>query len=263
MTTPTKDHRSNEELCAALEAEVARLAEVAGGAGLATPVPTCPGWTLGKLLRHVGITHRWAGHIVRERVAAPIRSRDVPVALPADDAEYPGWLADGGTALVAALRDAGPAAPAWSWAGEPRFQTSGFWARRMLHETTVHRADAEITLGREPRIAADVAVDGVEELLDNLRVAGWIAGRLAELPGGGERLHFHATDAGEAGEWTVTLTPGGFTWERGHGKGEVAVRGAAADLLLLLYGRRRPSEPRFEIFGDQALLDTWLTKTAF
>ncbi|MFC7384596.1 maleylpyruvate isomerase family mycothiol-dependent enzyme [Sphaerisporangium rhizosphaerae] len=254
------DGWSHERYCSAVEAEVARLAEVVEGAVLAVEVPTCPGWTVGKLVRHVGIIHRWAEHIVRERTRTPVTSREVPVKLPEDDAEYSSWLAEGGETLVTTLRAAGGEVPVWSWGGETN---SVFWARRMLHESTVHRADAEITLGREPDIAVPVAVDGAEELLDNLRVAPWLAEGLAEPAGSGERLHFHATDAGEAGEWTVTLVPGGFTWERGHGKGDVAVRGTAGDLLLLLYGRRDPAEHRYEIFGDRPLLDRWLTKTAF
>jgi hypothetical protein len=61
----------------------------------------------------------------------------------------------------------------------------------------------------------------------------------------------------------VTLHPGGPRWERGHGKGTVAVRGAVSDLLLLIYGRNRPDDERFTVFGDQGLLADWLAKTAF
>ncbi|MEV6786799.1 hypothetical protein AB0M96_31185, partial [Streptomyces sp. NPDC051098] len=41
------------------------------------------------------------------------------------------------------------------------------------------------------------------------------------------------------------------------------VQGPAGDLLLLLYGRYRPDDPRFEVSGDRATLDAWLRATAF
>ncbi|MER7921423.1 MULTISPECIES: hypothetical protein [unclassified Streptomyces] len=42
-----------------------------------------------------------------------------------------------------------------------------------------------------------------------------------------------------------------------------AVRGPAADLLLLLYGRRIWREPVFDVSGDTALLDHWFAHAAF
>jgi hypothetical protein len=45
---------SYDRYYAAIEAETARIAEVAASADLAAPVPTCPGWTLTKLVTHVG-----------------------------------------------------------------------------------------------------------------------------------------------------------------------------------------------------------------
>ncbi|MCW2882556.1 MAG: hypothetical protein JWQ95_6656 [Sphaerisporangium sp.] len=259
MSVDIEDPWSYEDHCSALEAQLGGFVEVVEHADPASAVPTCPGWTVGKLLKHVGLTHRWAEHIVRNRVQERLSSREVPVTLPDDDSGYPGWIAKGGESLVATLRSAGPDAPAWSWGP---VQGSGFWARRMLHESVVHRADAEIALGREPRIDAATASDGVDELLTNLGTAAWIAERLAELRGSGETLHFHATDVDAGGEWTVTLEPEGFTWEHGHGKGDVAVRGTASDLLLLLYGRLDPDGP-FEVFGNRDLLTRWKEKTAF
>jgi hypothetical protein len=42
-----------------------------------------------------------------------------------------------------------------------------------------------------------------------------------------------------------------------------AVRGRAADLLLLLYGRRSYQETAFDVTGDATVLDRWFTHTAF
>src|SRR5262249_55605113 len=146
----------------------------------------------------------------------------------------------------------------WTW-GPGR--SAGWWSRRMLHETTVHRADAELALGRMPEIDAGTALDGVEEFLANLSSQRRAAAQLAELGANGETVHLHATDSD--GEWMLTLRADGFDWERGHGKGTVAVQGTTRDLFLLTYGRLRSTDERFTIFGDREPLDRWLEKSAF
>ncbi|MEU8266782.1 maleylpyruvate isomerase family mycothiol-dependent enzyme [Sphaerisporangium sp. NPDC049002] len=258
MSVEIEGRWSHEDHCSAFEAELGRFAGVVENADPAAKVPTCPGWTIAKLLKHVGITHRWAEHLVRHPVHEPLPTRDVPVTLPDDDTGYPGWLAAGGASLVRTLREADGDTPVWAWGIDQHVR---FWSRRMLHEGTVHRADVEIALGREPAIDSRVATDGVDELLGNLSVATWVAASLKELGGDGEVLHFHATDTAD-GEWMVTLGPEGFSARHGHGKGDVAVRGTASDLLLLLYGRLAPEGGRFEVFGDRELLGRWLEKTA-
>ncbi len=232
------------------------MADVVRGADLAAPVPTCPGWSLADLAEHTGIIHRWAAEMVRRLSPERLdRERmDVPVPEPA---ARPDWLTDGGAHVVAAFRAADPAAPMWAWGAD---QHARFWPRRMLHETTVHRADAELALGRDAVISADVAVDGIDELLENLPYAARFRPHVKELRGAGESLHFHCTDTD--GEWIIRLDADGFTYEREHAKGTVAVRGPAADLLLLLYGRRPPDDPRVERFGDEALLDWWVEHSA-
>ena len=79
----------------------------------------------------------------------------------------------------------------------------------------------------------------------------------------GASLHLHATDdgLGAAGEWFVRGVDGGVVWEHGHQKGDVAVRGAAADLLLALL-RRRPSDS-VETIGDADVWERWLATTGF
>lgn len=46
---------------------------------------------------------------------------------------------------------------------------------------------------------------------------------------------------------------GGWDIERRHAKGAFAARGPAADLLLLLWGRRPASA--LQIFGDEVVLE--------
>ena len=51
----------------------------------------------------------------------------------------------------------------WTW--YPEDQTAGFWARRMAHETVIHRWDAEHSFQQPTPIATEVAADAIDELL--------------------------------------------------------------------------------------------------
>src|SRR3974377_1456227 len=120
------------------------MASVAAGTDPALEVRTCPGWTAAKLVKHTGIVHRWAERIVATRTSARIDQRDIEIGLPAAEVGYPAWLAARAAPRAATLRAAGPDAAVWAWGADQR---SGWWARRMLHETTVHRADADLARG--------------------------------------------------------------------------------------------------------------------
>ena len=243
--------------CSATASEIARYADLIDGADLALPVPTCPGWDLLALTKHVGMVHRWATQMMRDRATERLDFRQVDRNLPADASGYADWVRAGGEALLTQLQ-APPDSPVWTWGPG---KSVGWWARRVAHETLVHRADAALAQDREPTVAPALAVDGIDEFLENLPAAGAsFAPNVAELTGQGESLHLHATDAD--GEWMITLTDDGFRWSHGHGKGDVAARGRAADLLLLVYGRLAVDDERFERFGDTTLLDRWLHLSA-
>ncbi|MGI9063156.1 MAG: maleylpyruvate isomerase family mycothiol-dependent enzyme [Pseudonocardiaceae bacterium] len=246
------DVLSPDRYHAALATDIERFADVVAGADLGVTVPTCPQWSLAQLAAHTGAAHRWVSAIVAERATGPV-AEPVPDA-PAESAELAEWLRDGVARLSAVLLEAGVDTPVWSWSADQR---SGFWLRRMAHETLVHRVDAELAVDRIPVVDADAAADAVSEWL------GLLAGPGTELAGDGETLHFHATDdgLGEAGEWLVRRTPDGMAWEHGHAKGDVAVRGSAAELMLVL--ARRAPVSTVTVFGDGALLEHWLSRTAF
>ena len=81
-------------------------------------------------------------------------------------------------------------------------------------------------------------------------------------------LHVHVTGEaaaaeGVTGEWMIRPGAADVAVEPGHGKGDVAVRGAAGDLLLLLMRRVSPGDPGIEVMGDAALLDALLAATAW
>ena len=55
------------DYAAALIEQNQLLGELLRDADWSTPVPTCPGWTLLQLLRHVGRGDRWAAQIITDR----------------------------------------------------------------------------------------------------------------------------------------------------------------------------------------------------
>jgi uncharacterized protein (TIGR03083 family) len=256
----------DDRLFTQLRACTAELARIIDG-DLERPVPACPGWTFRQLATHLGRGHRWAAQIVATRATAPIPLREVPDGkLPEDPAQHAPWLNAGAGQVIDAVTAAGNEL-AWTFIG---MRPARFWARRRAHEAAVHLADAQLAAGRTVDLAPDAAADAVDEWL--ALIAAGTEGttdpareRAQELGGDGQSLHFHATDPGRSGtgEWLVTRTPSGVTVQRSHGKADVAVRGPAASLLLVLTRRLPPSDPAIEILGQQALLTHWLQHTPF
>ena len=251
-----------EDFYAEINGSTATLAGLIDGADLTQTVPTCPDWTLRQLATHVGRAHRWAGEIVATRSAEFIPFRAVPDGrLPDDPGRHVGWLRDGAERLIAAVREAGTDS-VWAFA---RLRPASVWARRMAHETAVHRADAEIVIGRAPVIDASIAVDGIDEWLSfGDLLDGGQNSRLGALADG-QLLHIHATDEGlgQPGEWLVRRTGDRITVEHGHSKGDAAIRGPASALLLVLVRRLAPDDTPVQIIGDRAVLERWLAATPF
>jgi uncharacterized protein (TIGR03083 family) len=237
----------------ALEAELARTVRLAEMTEPILAIPTCPGWDAAALWRHLGMVHRWAAEIVRTRSDVVLDRSSMDMHLPTDDLWAP-WLAEGADLLLSALRGSAPDQPVWTWGDGGDV---AWWADRQLHETLVHNVDASLALELDDElrsIDANVAAAGIDERLRNLTASLWWRG--ADAPPLPQIcVHLHATDdaLGEAGEWMVTL--GGeppVVWEHAHGKGDVAVRGPAALLLLSMYGRLPADHPDLERFGEDA-----------
>ncbi|MEQ1786103.1 MAG: maleylpyruvate isomerase N-terminal domain-containing protein [Acidimicrobiales bacterium] len=213
--------------------------------------PTAPawaglGWDRTELLGHLADVHRRILAQLQAGTAERIRFSEVAPAPRGD--ELPGAFDAGVAALVTSLEviDLDETWP--TWAGPQR---GAFYPRRMAQEAAVHRWD-----GAGGEIDAALAVDGVDELLE-LFVPRLSVDRFASVDGS---IHLHATD--RDGEWLVRLSPEGVSYEHGHAKGDVALRGSAADLLLWSWNRV-PVDDRFEVFGDAALLETWRTTVIF
>ena len=257
---------SDDRFFAELRACTAGLARIIDG-DLERPVPTCPGWTFRQLATHLGRGHRWAAQIVATRATAPVPMRAVADGkLPEDPAQHAHWLNAAADQVIEAVTAAGSDL-AWTFTG---MRTASFWARRRAHEAAVHLADAQLATGQDVDLAPEVAADGVDEWLAIIAAStkgttDLARARAQELSGDGQSLHFHVTDPGlpGTGEWLVTRVPSGVTIQHGHAKADVAVRGPAASLLLVLTRRLPPSGPAIEIFGEQALLTHWLQHTPF
>jgi uncharacterized protein (TIGR03083 family) len=211
---------------------------------LGTDVPTCPGWSLERLVGHVGRVYRWTAGWVTSG-----GNQDVEPA-PAGEAVLD-WTAAGRDHLVACLQDAERSGTVSTWAGE---QPAVFWPRRMALETALHRWDAQVSVGPPEAIDASLARDGVDEAFDVI-LPQRRRDELQALQADGASLHLHATDV--AGEWLVRFVPPPqlLEVERSHAKGDAAVRAPASDLLLLLWNR--VPHTVLDTFGDKDLLDRW------
>lgn len=189
---------AHDRYCDAIELQMRQLRDVvASGADLSATVPTCPDWSLEKLLRHTGGALRWAELLVRTRAQEDLADANVPFLwgpeAEGDPAALDAWLAQTGETLVGTLRAAGPDVRVWAWAGD---LTSGFWARRMTHELAIHRADATLAAGLPYEVAPEVAADAIDEWLGIVEFVQRTRPHDAasELRGPGRSIHLHATD---------------------------------------------------------------------
>lgn len=223
-----------------VEREGAALADAAG-ADLAARVPAAPDWDAAELLRHVGLMQSRARLVLETGVMERPTVENGMLAEPPRTGVVE-WFSAGLAGLVAAIGAVtDPDRPVYAFS--PAHARVGFWPRRMGHETTVHRVDAEQAAGRPVGgIDPVVAADGVDEMLT---VFVPLVGA-ARSPGDGSTVHLHATDADC--EWLVRFEPGAVAVEPGHAKGDAAVRGGAADLYLWLWGRVPSGE--LEVLGD-------------
>jgi uncharacterized protein (TIGR03083 family) len=238
---------------AALVEQSRLLGELLADADWSTPVPTCPGWTLLQLLRHVGRGDRWAAQIVADRRDTGLDPRAVPNGKPpADPAGAVAWLRDSARTVCDAVAESGPDVTVWTFLG-PR--PAPWWVRRRLHESTVHRADAAITLGVPYDLSDELAEDGIDETLERLAV-----GSPPSLPVG-VRVALRPSDA-DAG-WTVVGADDGLRVTRDVVDTDVVLRGPATDLFLLLARRRLIDDTAVHVSGDRKVWDTWIELIRF
>ena len=214
-------------------------------------VTTCPEWTLRDLVRHTGMVHRWATAVLE--AAGPAVDDvgfEAATVYPTDDGLL-GWFRDGLAALLTTLRESPEDLPAWAFMrGSP--SPLHFWARRQLHETTVHRMDAELASGLPiTPVRAAVGADGIDELLTSFIVRR--SGRLrSEEPWTMAVLPFDVDNA-----WTVRVTAEPTVTVREALPADVTLSGTANDLYAFLWNR---STEGVTASGDAARVLDWQGK---
>ncbi|HUR75456.1 MAG TPA: maleylpyruvate isomerase family mycothiol-dependent enzyme [Sporichthya sp.] len=221
-----------EEHVQFFRSEAEAFGRVLRSGDLDAPVPNCPGWTLTDLTAHLGGIHRWA----RGAILAGPGSDEHPI--PAGRDAVAEWFAEGAAALHETLATVDPAAPCWAFA-DPK--TAGFWMRRQAHETSVHRWDAESSQGTPGPIDADLAADGVHEVVDMFFPRQVRLQRIGPL----QRSLRLVPDEGAP----RTLAKDG-TGADGGAEAEIA--GPAEALVLLLWGRTVVDDPRLRLSGSRA-----------
>jgi uncharacterized protein (TIGR03083 family) len=214
---------------------------------LTAPVPTCPGWTVDQLVRHVAEVYLHKTECIRLRRSPrpwpPDTSGEPALALL--DRAYAG--------LTAEFAARSPEQPAATWY-EPE-QTVGFWIRRMAQETVIHRVDGELALAEAPGpISDDLAVDGIDEVLERFLRYGshrWAEEFAPSLPDAEQPPVLVATDGYG---WLVRATPDGVALEIATPRttAPATVSGDPVPLLLWLWRR---ADQGVEIDGDQDLVD--------
>jgi uncharacterized protein (TIGR03083 family) len=197
------------------------------GGDLSAPVRHCGDWTLYDLADHLGGGNLWAAAAVTER-----RGDFEAGPAPREAAALAAWLSETGAVLLAAL-DADPAPPAWTIAPPA---TVGFWQRRRCMETLIHRWDAEHAVGTGGFIDPSLADDGVAEVVDTMLPRQIRLGRTGPPP---HAVRLDASDTGSSRDLG------------GPGDPVATIRGPAADLLLLRWGRLDPGVPAIAWRGDR------------
>jgi uncharacterized protein (TIGR03083 family) len=233
VSDPGSTRLSPERYLWLLSADGHRLSEVAEG-NLGRPAPTCPGWDVDEVVRHTG-------EVYHHKIACTMLGRR-----PADD-EYehgPGdgldlldWFDGALSALIDTLSARSPESTAYTW--YPPEQDVGFWMRRMAQETAIHRVDAEAAADDITSIDDDLAVDGVDEVLDLFARFG-----VGDDPS-------EDVSAWDGRSWLVRTGPrawhldvrasdpdGQIRLRRDSGPADAVVTGEPSELLLWLWGRR-------------------------
>ncbi|MFJ8825453.1 maleylpyruvate isomerase family mycothiol-dependent enzyme [Streptomyces sp. NPDC102467] len=241
------------------ERSTAFRAAVAAAPGLDAQVPTCPGWTLLDLVKHLGGGDRyWAAIVGAGPADAPSAEATVARAAleaPREREVLLPWLAASTQLLLSALREAGPDAGCWAWwSAQQTPRASGGVARHRVQESAVHTYDAQLAAGAPQPLPAEVALDGVEEFLFTCVAtpSAW--------PHKPTAFDFHTA---EGRSWRLTVDGDGAasiripaataaTGEDSDAAG-ASIHGTASELVLYLYGRI-PDES-LHVDGDAGLLD--------
>ncbi len=243
--TPTATRLSSDRYLGLIEQDGSRIAVLADGQ-LAAAVPTCPGWDVADAVRHTGSVFH---HKVAGLRLGRLPTGDEWSHGPSEGEDLIAWYRAALVDLLGELAARAPGDPAPTW--YPPEQTVGFWQRRMAHEAAVHRVDVEAAVGSLTPVDDDLALDGIDEVLEVFLGYGMgadpdedvsvLEGRSVLVRSGP-----HA--------WLVTASvtdPGErIRLDRAAGPARATVSGEPSELLLWLWGRR--PDAAVHVAGDPA-----------
>lgn len=219
-----------------------QLADSARQPSLQAAVPSCPGWTVARLLGHVTKVHHWVAAILRDG-----KPDGFSFAVP-DDSELFEVYDAGLRAVLDRLRATSDRTPVWTYLPAPSGKL--FWARRMAHETAIHRVDAQLAAGfGVTDVSPEFAVDGIDELLTG-SAARFDRSRLV-----GERT-ISLTPLDSNAAWTLTVGPQLVSCRPvAVDDADLSVFGLAADLYRWAWNRAGDDD--VSLRGDLTLADRW------
>jgi uncharacterized protein (TIGR03083 family) len=209
---------------------------------LHSAVPSCPGWNVSRLLGHVTKVHHWVSWIL-----AGGKGDEFEFSTPEDGRLFEVY--DAGLQEVLSRLRAAPETLA-VWTPTPVPSATLFWARRMAHETAIHRVDADLAAGYgveafEPEFAAD----GIEELLTGS------AARFDRSGLTGDRT-ISLTPLDSNASWTLRIGPDLLSCDPvALDHADLAVFGPAGDLYRWVWNRAADDDVALR--GDLSLADRW------
>ncbi len=232
----------------ALRDQAAELRSAAVRAGADAAVPTCPGWDVRQLIRHLAHVYAMVDLALD---GSPEDGRPQPPRAPEHFDDALEWWDERLGDLSTKLSTSDAQRPVWAFFPSG---TAASWSRRMAHETAIHRLDAEHACadpgpdgGRGLIFDPALAANGVDEVLNALLPV------LRDWPERRDegRVLYHAADAEQA--WLVTFRAGELPEVRSPRDAALevdsTVAGTADALYRLVWGR--PSTAA--ISGDPAL----------
>lgn len=241
-----------------IQRNATRILDIASDpkADQSSTVPTCPGWVLADLLNHLGRVYAMVATVISDPKGDPPDRERIPRR--PDDQDPADWMRQRLDLVLPMLAEISEDQLRWNFVNGPASPVS-FWWRRQLHETLIHRVDAELAQSLPVGDAeVDIAVDGIAE---RLFLLGFHQARPAELSeGAGMTIHLHATDA--PGEWSLDTERRAYVVE--HLKGDVALRGPSWSLNRWFWRRGSTTDdtddlflPDVEAFGDVPAAEEW------
>ncbi len=239
---------SRETYISYLHADYARLLECLPSEP--TAVPSCPGWSTKDLAKHMAQVYLRMAFVIETGDEPTAKEHLAGIPRTEDPLEFMGL---GFAAIAKALDIKRPERKTWSWHHSDN--TVDFWFRRMAHETVIHRIDAELACAGVTSIPADLALDGVDEVLDFLPLLGSWEGA-PSLAFGIVSIMAHSANGSAVSKnvhWDVEFTAEKATVTKAdnvHPDARLIISGTAEAMDLYLWGRIDSSDSRVTLTGD-------------